>query len=121
LDEAAEFHRFHLLFRNDDFTDWIIFEKGVNGGVKAIGAEAVILLELHFGLHNDASLFVLRFRSTSSKPAKLSTLTMFKLTLSARMRASGDGLDVAATLPRASSLMPSAGRLRRRSGCIRRI
>jgi hypothetical protein len=25
-------------------------------------------------------------------PAKLSTLTMFKLTLSARMRASGDGL-----------------------------
>ena len=71
----------------------------MNGGVKAIGAEAVILLELHFGLHNDASLFVLRFRSTSSRPVKLSMLTMFKLTLSARMRASGDGLDVAATLP----------------------
>ena len=48
---------------------------------------------------------VLRCRSTSSKPVKLPTVTMFKLTLSAPMRASGDGLDAAATFPEGQQLV----------------
>jgi hypothetical protein len=42
-------------------------------------------------------------------PVKLPTLTTFKLTLKARMRASGDGLDVAATFPEGQQLDAERG------------
>jgi hypothetical protein len=52
-----------------------------------------------------------RCRSISSKRVKLPTLTTFKLTLSARVRASGDCLDVAATFPEGQQLDTERGAL----------